>query len=180
MGVQRIFAISAAPRFAIAITDKLLQYIIMRNNAFLQSQALFGGFSDDDLAVIRTLLEEETFAAGEAIVREGEQGDRFYFIESGNVLVSKNHDNEQRPLATLGPGDAFGEMELIDIQARSATVTATEPVTALTLTNRAMFRLYQQHLDLYARLILNLAREISRRLRKMDERITHSPFGDES
>ena len=140
------------------------------DTAFLQNHALFGGFSDEDLAVVVPLLEEETFASGEEIVSEGHMGDRLYFIESGHVEVLKRVNGENRLIATLWPGDAFGEMELIDVQARSATVRAIEPVVALTMRHREMLRLYKENLDVFARLLLNVAREISRRLRRMDER----------
>ena len=139
------------------------------DKSFLQNHALFGGFSDRDLAVVIPLLAEETFADGENIVSEGEMGDRLYFIKNGRVEVLKRLGNENRLITTLESGDSFGEMELIDIQARSATVRATEPVVALTLRNMDMFRLYKENLDVFARLLLNVAREISRRLRKMDE-----------
>ncbi len=139
------------------------------DSAILQNHALFGGFSERDLAVVIPLLAEERFSDGENIVSEGELGDRLYFIESGRVEVLKRVGGENRLIATLQSGVAFGEMELIDVQARSATVRATGPVVTLTLRNTDMFRLYKQNLDVFARLLLNLAREISRRLRKMDE-----------
>ena len=140
------------------------------DKSFLQSNALFGGFSDRDLELVIPLLAKEVFVGGENIVSEGELGDRLYFIERGRVEVLKRVGKEDRLITTLESGDSFGEMELIDVQARSATVRATEAVVALTLRNVDMFRLYKQNLDVFARLLLNVAREISRRLRKMDER----------
>lgn len=74
-------------------------------------------------------------------------------------------------LVRLEAGASFGEMELIDIQARSANVTAVSSGTALTLRNHELFRLYHDDLDLFARLVLNLAREISRRLRVTTQRL---------
>jgi CRP/FNR family cyclic AMP-dependent transcriptional regulator len=142
----------------------------MANKAFLQEHALFGGFSDEDLGVVLPLLAEESFAEGEEIVREGEMGDRLYFIERGCVEILKRSGGKDCLIATLRSGDAFGEMEVIDVQARSATVRATEPVFALTLRHRDMLHLYRKNLDVFARLLLNVARELSRRLRKMDER----------
>ena len=140
------------------------------DKAFLQNHALFGGFSDEDLDVVFPLMAEETFERGENIVSEGELGDRLYFIMSGSVEVLKRADCGNCLITTLKAGDAFGEMELIDIQCRSATVRAAEPVVALTLRNIDMFRLYKKNLEVFARILLNVAREISRRLRRMDER----------
>ncbi len=144
------------------------RFLVGRN--FLQQNALFGGFSDEDLDKVLPLLEEETFPAGECIVREGETGNRLYFIESGRAEVCKATEIGEIRIGELGPGDEFGEMELIDIHPRSATVRAVEPVVALSLTNGKMLQLYEEHLEIFARLILNLAREISRRLRKAEQR----------
>lgn len=147
------------------------RFLVGKN--FLQQNALFGGFSDADLDAVLPLLEEETFPAGECIVREGESGNRLYFIESGRADVFKASEKQsgQVRIRELGPGDEFGEMELIDIHPRSATVRAIEPVVVLSLTNGGMIRLYEQHTDIFARLVLNLAREISRRLRKTEQRL---------
>ena len=85
------------------------------DKAFLRDHALFGGFSDEDLGVVVPLLAEETFAKGEDIVSEGEMGDRLYFIVSGRVEVLKRAGGKNGLITTLQSGDAFGEMEVIDI-----------------------------------------------------------------
>jgi hypothetical protein len=71
-------------------------------------------------------LEPLTFSAGEAIMREGEPGDRFVVIETGEVEVSA----EGRPMQRLGRGAGLGEIALLRRSARTATVTALTPVTA--------------------------------------------------
>src|SRR5215813_2754016 len=64
------------------------------------------------------------FEPGAVIVREHNWGDTAYFIEHGQVAVSKDLDGRQVHLASLGAGDTFGEMSMIDDKPRSATVTA--------------------------------------------------------
>ena len=112
---------------------------MMVKGTFLQSHALFGGISDEAIEKIMPLLKEEKFSVGENIVGEGEDGDRLYFICEGSVEVLKTvaspEGASERRLAVFGVGDSFGEMELIDIQPRSATVRATEAVSALSLSN---------------------------------------------
>jgi CRP-like cAMP-binding protein len=74
--------------------------------------------------VIIPLLSELNFAAGEAIVREGDDGDSLFIICSGSVEVLKAERcrrwHFEKRLAVLKVGDVFGEMELIDMQRRSA------------------------------------------------------------
>lgn len=148
---------------------------------FLKSHALFGGLTDEQLGYVVPLLEEVSFDEGEFVVREGDPGDRLYFICAGRVEVVKRVSGENgggfRPLAIFRAGDTFGEMELIDIQPRSASVRALEPVNALALSNRGMYSLSKADLMTFTMIVMNIAREISRRLRKMDACVEHSLFG---
>ena len=86
----------------------------------LRGVPLFSGLDDRLLQRLAGEFFEKTFSAGEVIAAEGEAGRTFVVIETGDVTVSVNG----RQVAQLGPGQAFGEMALIDKSARSATVTA--------------------------------------------------------
>lgn len=144
----------------------------MTTSQFLQDQPLFGGVDDQAIAAIMPLLREVNFSAGEAIVREGEDGDSLFVICSGSVEVLKASAAEdgvfEERIAVLKVGDVFGEMELLDTQSRSATVRALEPVSALALSNGDLFRIYESDLPTFTLIVLNLARELSRRLRSID------------
>ncbi len=148
---------------------------------FLRSHALFGGLTDEQLEFVVPLLEEVSFEEGEFVVREGEPGSRLFFICEGRVEVVKQvsaaNGGGLRRLAVLRTGDTFGEMELIDIQPRSASVRALEPVGALALSNRDMYRLSKTDLMTFTMITMNIAREISRRLRRMDAFVVDSLFG---
>jgi CRP/FNR family cyclic AMP-dependent transcriptional regulator len=143
---------------------------------FLQANALFGGLTDAQMPAVIALLKEECFAPGDLIVREGAPGDRMHFILSGTAEVVKDatpditDDDELARLVTFKPGAAFGEMSLIDTQARSASVRALEPVKTLSLASRDLHKLYRSHPEVFTMIILNLARELSRRLRAMDNK----------
>lgn len=144
---------------------------------FLQSHSLFGGLTDEETQRIRGMLEEEHFSAGTNVVKEGEPNDRLYFIYEGSVEILKKSatpDREMEPIAELGVGDAFGEMEFIDIQPSVATVRAKEDISVLTLANRSLYEIYKWNVKTYAILVMNMAREISRRLRKMDAAVATS------
>ena len=125
----------------------------MQTAGFLQQQPLFGGVDDQAMTAIMPLLREENFASGELIVREGDQGDSLFVICSGSVEVLKSSPEAQTPfgdrIAVLKVGDVIGEMELIDMQNRSATVRALEPVSTLALSNGDLFRIYESDLPTF-------------------------------
>mgnify|MGYP000852572636 CR=1 FL=1 len=145
----------------------------MKTARFLQEQPVFGGVDDHAMEAIMPLLREVDFAAGEVIVREGDDGDAMFVICSGSVEVlkagSESDGSLGKRIAVLHVGDVFGEMELIDMQRRSATVRAIEPVSALALANGDLFRIYESDMPTFTLIVLNLARELSRRLRGIDE-----------
>lgn len=140
---------------------------------YLQSQSLFGGIDDERLKHIMGMLEEARYAKGQDIVREGEDGSKLYFIYRGAVEVLKAASREQdaalKRIAVLQTGDTFGEMEMIDIQPRSATVRALEETVTLTLSYKDLYALSTWNLETFTLIVLNLARDMSRRLRRMDE-----------
>jgi CRP/FNR family cyclic AMP-dependent transcriptional regulator len=150
----------------------------------LQSHALFGGITDAQMERILPHLKEETFDSGCDIVIEGNDGDRVYFITNGSVEILKNHEGangiKRKKIAELHQGDAFGEMELIDIQNRAATVRALEPVSALSLSNKDFHQLYHEDPKIFTVLMMNLARDISRRLRKMDAIVASTLYANEN
>jgi CRP-like cAMP-binding protein len=76
-------------------------------------------------------------------------------------------------LAQLGRGEFFGEMSLVESVTRSASVVAVETVTASTLKGADFHRLYRHRPDQYGIVMLNLARDLSRRLRVLDDKFSH-------
>jgi CRP-like cAMP-binding protein len=80
----------------------------------------------DDLVALWRLLREEQAAAGQVICHRGEQGDRFYIVQTGAVEVRLGTGPDSMPLYRLGPGDCFGEMSLLSGAPRSADVVALE------------------------------------------------------
>jgi len=85
----------------------------------------FGGLSDASVDLLIPLLAEGRFDAGATIVAEDEPGRSLFILHAGELVVSKRGDSEHEiRLASLGPGDFFGEMTLIEMQNRSATVVA--------------------------------------------------------
>jgi CRP-like cAMP-binding protein len=126
--------------------------------------ALFGGLEDEQIAHLLPLMVLKEFQTGEDILKEGVFNDSVYFLLSGKVSVSKNGV----ALAELREGDAFGEMEFIEIVPTVATITAQSPVSTLSLSNKNLHTVYKTDTAAFALIVMNLARELSRRLRRMD------------
>lgn len=76
----------------------------------------------------RSLFEVEDFGPGQEIFHQGEEGDCAYFIQSGEVEVSRQEEGAQKVIATLSKGQYFGEMALISNAPRNATVRSLTPV----------------------------------------------------
>jgi CRP-like cAMP-binding protein len=137
----------------------------------LKNMPIFGGLKHETLALIFELASHVEVANGEFFFREGDQGNATYVLESGSVAILKAWSGKDYHLRDLGPGDCFGEVALIDFGARSASVRASEKSTALRVEPSALLRVARLDLEQYALIYMNMARELSRRLRRADERL---------
>lgn len=144
--------------------------------AFLVSTPFFGGLSDASLDLLISMLMERCFDIGAIVVSEGEPGRSMYVVHTGELAVSK-HGKAGREvcMARLGPGDFFGEMTLIEMQNRSATVAAESPTVLYELTARSLYSYYKADIHAYVMVMQNINRELCRRLRSADDRIAESP-----
>ena len=91
----------------------------------LRAIPLFSELSDEDLDKLASWLTVEEVSEGRRLTPEGASGYQFYVIEAGTVEVRRN----QEPIASLGPGDFFGEMAIMGDGHRIADVVATSPMT---------------------------------------------------
>jgi len=140
--------------------------------AFLGDIAVFGGLEDKTLDRIVGMLVEQRFEQGAIVCKEGEPGRSMYVVRAGEVVVCRRAASGHLVrVVRLGSGECFGEMTLIDIQPRSATVLVDSAATLYSLTNRDLYRLYQEDVGGYVMVLQNICRELSRRLRKADVRI---------
>ena len=139
--------------------------------AFLQTIPIFAGLTPSALSEIASVVEEVAFKKSDIILREGEPGNRMFIIGSGSVEVVKYlAQTRETSLAVLGSRDFLGEMSIIDCVARSASVRAVEETSLFALKGIDLYHLFQHRPDQYAIIILNIARDISRRLRAIDEK----------
>jgi CRP-like cAMP-binding protein len=135
----------------------------------LREVALFGGLSDAALEAFARSLTIERFVPGAVVFQEATPAHSVYVLLEGEVEVMKHsRTGREHRVAVLGPTDCFGEMSLVDMQPRSATVRTISPARALRITSEDFDHLYRQDLKSYALVVLNIARDLSRRLRVAD------------
>ncbi len=135
----------------------------------LRNVAIFGALSDETLAFLNDRLEHVFVPAGELFFEEGEMGEAVYVLESGRAEVEKCREGRRIVLASLEAGACFGEIALVAICPRSASVRAVEDCRAARLANGVLFELHGRDLEQFTLLQMNLGREIARRLNDTSE-----------
>jgi len=129
-------------------------------------QWAFGYLQDDLLEAYSGHFERLLLKSGEVLFSEGEEGDYAYVVDEGSIKVSRLHPTGSKlTLATLGRGELFGELALIDTSCRSATATALKP-TELIMLDRETF---QKGLVSEPRLMQLVMGDFARRIRRMDD-----------
>ncbi|HXE58015.1 MAG TPA: Crp/Fnr family transcriptional regulator [Gemmatimonadales bacterium] len=134
----------------------------------LRKVPLFASLPESELQAFAELTRERAYPKGSVILFEDDPGDALYLVAAGQVkVVLIGEDGREVILSVLGEGSFFGEMALLDDEPRSAHVIAMEDATLLALRRE----------DFHARLraspevAIGLLRELSRRLRRADEKI---------
>jgi putative ABC transport system ATP-binding protein len=100
---------------------------------FLQKVPLFSGLTPARLVEVAENMKEEAHPPGTYLIRQGEVGDKFYLIKKGNVEVYVHDGTTTHLTATLGPGEVFGEVALLEHKPRNATVITKDDVEVYTL-----------------------------------------------
>jgi CRP-like cAMP-binding protein len=136
----------------------------------LREIGLFGALSDEILDYLSRTLKTSRVSPGDTVFLEGDGLAReMYVLLEGEMEVSKrSRRGRDKRIAILGPTDWFGEMSMLDMQPRSATVRALAPSRMLRMTSEDLDALYRFDVKSYALIVLNIARDLSRRLRVTD------------
>lgn len=119
----------------------------------LKSVPLFSELSKAHLKFILKESNPEMYSPGQTIVKEGDPGGRFYVIFEGRADVSVRGGKK----ATLGPGNYFGEMSLLDRQPRSATVKADTHVRGLSLASWNFLALLEENPTMAKKLLAHMS-----------------------
>lgn len=142
--------------------------MLRRNNTYLQHLStvpLFAACSKKELGLISRRAEQLSIEPGRIITTEGTPGHEFFVILEGSATVSKGG----RKVASLGVGDYFGELALLDRAPRNATVTATTELEVVVLGQREFSGLLDDVPGLAHKLLIGMAR----RLREADAKRVH-------
>lgn len=144
----------------------------------MQQMPVFGAIGGEAIEFLLEPAPVVQVAAGGFFCREGDLADGMYVLESGRVTVSKSWRGHQLLLRRLGQGDCFGEMALLDLSPRSASVRADEDCSAIRITPDNLLRLFEHDAEQFALIQMNIGRELSRRLRITDELLFRARMGE--
>jgi CRP/FNR family transcriptional regulator, cyclic AMP receptor protein len=140
----------------------------------LQQNRLFQGVGVSTLELLLASITPEIAQTGDWIIREGENADFMFVVLTGELEVVSRGGGPTTDVrvALLGPGDWVGEMALLEVQTRSASVRALAPTDLLRLSAHDMQTLIKDRdMAFYASVMANIARELGRRLRVADRLI---------
>lgn len=133
--------------------------IVLKNSQF------FSSVKTEDLAIVAKVLEEESFSTGDIIFKRGDFGEQMFIVESGRIGISITDSGDY--VCVMQNGDCFGEMGLLDEQARSASAYVLEDTTLLVLSKEKLRTLISN----YPELSLGMLKSLSLRLRDSNEKI---------
>ena len=143
----------------------------------LQHMPVFGGIRADVLRFLLDLCPVVSVPANEFFFRENDQADTMFVLEAGVAAVLKSWGGREYLLRTLKEGDCFGEMAIMDLFPRSASVRAVEDCGAIRLSAANLYRVYAHDLEQFALIQMNMGREVCRRLRETDNRLLRATMG---
>ena len=144
----------------------------------LQQMPIFGAVAAEALTFLVDAAPTAWVRAGDYFFHEGEAPTSMFVIEAGRVIVSRRWQEREMLVRRFGPGDCFGEMALLDLYPRSASVRAEADCTAIELAPDNLLRLFEHDAEQFALIQMNIAREMSRRLRLTDELLFRARMGD--
>lgn len=137
----------------------------------LNKYSLFGGLLKEQIESIIPLMEIEKYESDHNIITEGQPNDKIFFLVDGSVVVIK----KGIVLTNFKEGAVFGEMEVLDVMPAVATIKSITPVTVMSISNISLHEIYKIDIKAFSLIIMNMARDLSRRLRRMDELLVTEP-----
>jgi len=145
-----------------------------RSREMLQGMPVFGGISEQTLGFLLQLADTHVVASDHYFFHEGDNATSMFVLEEGRAAVLKSRDGNELEIDQLEQGDCFGEMALLDLYPRSCSIRAIGPCKVKEISQLSLFKLYEQDLEQFTIIQMNIGREISRRLRLSSEKLFQS------
>jgi CRP/FNR family cyclic AMP-dependent transcriptional regulator len=151
-------------------------------SGFLIADPLFNSFSASEIDILARAMSTSHYPDGHVFIKEGERGDAFYLILDGEVSVTRKSATERgaEHIRTLGPGELFGLIALVDHGKRAATCTAIGEVTAAVLPVSAFDLLFQSNAPIAHHFQYVIARQLAHDLRAYNHALMNKLFGRKS
>jgi len=149
-----------------------------RRLELLQKMPVFGAIREESLRLLLAQARVVEAGAGGYFFCEGDAATTMFVLEAGQAVVVKGWRGREVILNQLVAGDCFGEMALMDLGPRSASVRAVEPCRAMAIGTDDLMRLFENDAEQFALIQMNLGREVCRRLRATDELLFRAKMGD--
>ena len=139
----------------------------------LRSVSIFADLTDDEFRRIGELCAESRCAAGEVVFVEHTEGSEMYLILEGEISIQLELANEEdaMPLVSLGKGEVFGELSVVDASPRSATARALEDSRFLVLKKEDLDNLMESDHTLGFKVMRSVAKLVCRRVRATNQKI---------
>ena len=138
-------------------------------HSLLKNVTIFSGIDDTNLEKIHSQCEVVEKKEGEVIITEGTDATQIFIVLKGRVKVVLNLDKGPLEIVTLGPGNCVGEASIIGIQKHCASAVIDEDAEVLIFPRHVLMDIYTNDKELFSLLILNIARELARRLYRTDQ-----------
>ncbi len=145
----------------------------LEGSELFQKQPLFKKLTFDETRRLAAIARTETKKAGDVIVEQNALGEALYLLKSGRVAVKKHEGGRLLDLGTMGPGELFGEMTLVDDVLTSAKIGAAEDVEVMVLPRKDFDALLETDSGLALKVYRAFCQTLSDKLRQL-----HHKLGD--
>jgi CRP-like cAMP-binding protein len=144
----------------------------------LKENALFKDFSDKEIAVLSKFFEEKTIQAPTPLFLENMKGESMYIVVAGAITLSKMlAEGEHKTLTTMGEGDFFGEMALVEDGPRSVSAIVAQDAQVLVLRRKEFEKLMEEAPKVAVKVVIGMYKTLSDRIRESSPQIQQMLMG---